>query len=948
MSRDSLRRIDAVTSTPRVLVVAFAAFVLINLVSQPGGRRILSESDLPYEEPIGLPHASTMLLGVFTADTEPERVRRQWIRETYMDKNDPRICTIYDYITQRKQLETFGVAPTCRVPYAFIKGGGAGRPMDHDDTAPLLIPADQVLNPILGAESKENDIVYLNIEDNIHKGRSRTFFKWAGDIGSTLQIDYIAKTQTDAIINIDLMIDFLNKDLAPCPYCRRIYGGAAWGDFDEGLVHGTEHFYFMSRDLANFVGYGLTAAKRHEMAIGDEARDIGTFVFAHPKPIKFVYLSQRQFWIAPLNHKSAWYAGWKKMDQMPLRAPIIPLHGVCKSFHDNGKFTLDAPPADEAEPLIPRLNTPQKATSIFEADGLVKPEVSSPGTPEQSSTPEELSTTSGATSIFEADGLVRPEVSSPGTPEQSSTPEELSTTSEVSSTFDTTEVEEGESSTSESSAFPPSLGSENLESLGTLMDPTSGSSIPEYASIETSVASSATAGSSVSEYNPTEAVVASPTDYSLSASAYSEIMSTSSTDNSITTLDMMGDAPTGDVLTPESSLPPPSNFESGNLDSLGGLVPSTPVDSTTPEFASTNNPPTYDALSTSAYPETASTTSSLNSTSTTPGFETAFAAPTEEVVVEESGSIPAESTTNYTPMPPTLASDSTSLLGGATVVSAEGSNALTAQVQENTRPKMYTFFHRIEPKNKATGMNDAGDNALLEAWEARWSEAGWDPQIINLEDAQRHPRFDEYYSRLQEVGMKGTGGEGKNRIYNELCFLRWIAMASVGGGFMSDYDLFPLGYGTGTNEPAPAQLPDPSFTVYSIVPGSRGAGIPCLISGSAEEWERMAFELLENAIQHKDDDHWTDMFALMDLRWSQDVYKWSDDVIDGQYVLLGREWTRDDCQLTEGRRGVHFSHGAMTEGDFSHYASETGETMNDRPKIIEHWFQEWQGICLQR
>lgn len=133
------------------------------------------------------------------------------------------------------------------------------------------------------------------------------------------------------------------------------------------------------------------------------------------------------------------------------------------------------------------------------------------------------------------------------------------------------------------------------------------------------------------------------------------------------------------------------------------------------------------------------------------------------------------------------------------------------------RPIMYTFFETIDSNNRGTGMDDNADTALINVWREKWNDAGWDAIVLNLGHAKRHPKYEEFREKLQGIPMKGTGGAGLNRFYNELCFYRWLAMAAVGGGWMSDYDTFPIGYGSGTKQLESSKLPYGGiFSVFSV------------------------------------------------------------------------------------------------------------------------------------
>merc|ERR1719469_1440902 len=157
-------------------------------------------------------------------------------------------------------------------------------------------------------------------------------------------------------------------------------------------------------------------------------------------------------------------------------------------------------------------------------------------------------------------------------------------------------------------------------------------------------------------------------------------------------------------------------------------------------------------------------------------------------------------------------------------------------------------------------------------------------------------------------------------------------MASLdNGGWMSDYDTFPLQI-----RHTLTRLPNNGrFT-------SNQRHVPSLISGSQPEWNRMV-KLLFASYQSHTNTFWSDMRALEDIHKHQMAYIQTNDAIDlynvysnppshmkvshtyndGAWVDLDAAYNKPFelkkfCHSTKSKLVIHFSHSACHKVGFCH------------------------------
>merc|ERR1712176_164413 len=156
-----------------------------------------------------------------------------------------------------------------------------------------------------------------------------------------------------------------------------------------------------------------------------------------------------------------------------------------------------------------------------------------------------------------------------------------------------------------------------------------------------------------------------------------------------------------------------------------------------------------------------------------------------------------------------------------------------------------------------------------------------------------------YFEKMEKV-VRPMFGNG----YDAMCWYRWLAMAVVGGGWMSDYDTMP------TNFPMDEAIHLPNGGKFT----SFESHVPCLLSGSEDEWNRVS-KLLVEAVPRISYSLKSDMHAFVQLKDEKthdiDFRPARENIREGFPYLSNLEYLyprKVDCKTMSVGRAIHMSH----------------------------------------
>jgi hypothetical protein len=131
---------------------------------------------------------------------------------------------------------------------------------------------------------------------------------------------------------------------------------------------------------------------------------------------------------------------------------------------------------------------------------------------------------------------------------------------------------------------------------------------------------------------------------------------------------------------------------------------------------------------------------------------------------------------------------------------------------------VYTYYEPIDqiencPQRKSSQLE------LISICEKTWFRHGWTLKVLREKDAIDHPIYNEYKNIISVFPSVNPPG------YDYHCYIRWLAMANIGGGIMIDYDVVNMGLKSN----------DTNFFDFSQLTVYQGH-VPCVVSGNENHY----------------------------------------------------------------------------------------------------------------
>lgn len=160
----------------------------------------------------------------------------------------------------------------------------------------------------------------------------------------------------------------------------------------------------------------------------------------------------------------------------------------------------------------------------------------------------------------------------------------------------------------------------------------------------------------------------------------------------------------------------------------------------------------------------------------------------------------------------------------------------------------YTYYEEL---SSASNHREYLEKSIIDLCRRSWEQKGWRFIVLDSSFSKKHPFYQEYHDTIIQLPSVNPLG------YDYHCYMRWLAMSSVGGGLMIDYDVVNINH-----------YPDTITTKEDTKIAILQKHVPCAVIGSSENYLKVChrfYKLLNNKqciYQYNNQDHTSDMIMI--------------------------------------------------------------------------------------